>query len=159
MSEGGKIQNTKLRIERSTCFGQWKQYQYFSENIRPLVQSMICCPALGNRQNHFERSRQTDEYQQNLCCLGLLASYSNEWVCTEVNFQWIFLVNSWVNQLQLQKSLKGQLILNEIFSFFIAPKNQLENVNFCPSLLGQKFFIHFLGELKRPKSPSKLTNL
>ena len=146
--------------ERSTFFGQLKQYQYFSENIRPLVQPVISShPAMGNRQNHFERSRQTDEYQQNLCCLGLLASYSNEWVCTEVNFQWIFLVNSWVNQLQLQKSLKGQLILNEIFSFFIAPKNQLENVNFCPSLLGQKFFIHFLGELKRPKSTSKLTNL
>ena len=24
VSEGGKIQNTKLRIDRSTFFGQWK---------------------------------------------------------------------------------------------------------------------------------------
>ena len=35
----------------------------------------------------------------------------------------------------------------------ILPKNELENVNFCPSLLGQKFFIRFLGELKKPKKP------
>ena len=35
-SKGGKIQNTKLRIDHSTFFGQWKLYQYFSENIWPL---------------------------------------------------------------------------------------------------------------------------
>ena len=34
----------------------------------------------------------------------------------------------------------------------ILPKNELESVNFCPSLLGQKFFLRFLGELKKPKS-------
>ena len=34
----------------------------------------------------------------------------------------------------------------------ILPKNELENVNFCPNLLGQKFFVPFLGELKKPKS-------
>ena len=34
----------------------------------------------------------------------------------------------------------------------ILPKNELENVNFSPSLLGQKFFVRFLGELKKPKS-------
>ena len=38
----------------------------------------------------------------------------------------------------------------------ILPKNKLENVNFCPSLLGQKFFVHFLGELKKPKSPFEI---
>ena len=32
------------------------------------------------------------------------------------------------------------------------PKYELENVNFCPSLLGQKFFVRFLGELKKTKS-------
>ena len=31
-----KIQNTKLRIEPGTFFGQWKTYEYFSENIGPL---------------------------------------------------------------------------------------------------------------------------
>ena len=31
-----KIQNTKLRIERGTFFGQWKKYAYFSEDIGPL---------------------------------------------------------------------------------------------------------------------------
>jgi hypothetical protein len=35
----------------------------------------------------------------------------------------------------------------------ILPKNELENVNFFPSLLGQKFFVRFLGELKKPKKP------
>ena len=38
----------------------------------------------------------------------------------------------------------------------ILPKNELENVNFCPSLLGQKFFVRFLGELKKPKSPFEI---
>ena len=33
------------------------------------------------------------------------------------------------------------------------PKNELENTNFCPSLLGQKFFVRFLGELKKTKKP------
>jgi hypothetical protein len=36
--------------------------------------------------------------------------------------------------------------------YSIHPKNELENVNFHPSLLGQKFFVHFLGELKKNKS-------
>ena len=49
---------------------------------------------------------------------------------------------------------KGQLISK---GNFLCPqfsqKNELENVNFCLSLLGQKFFVHFLGELKKPKSP------
>ena len=48
-------------------------------------------------------------------------------------------------------SIKGQLISKENFSVFNSPKNELENVNFCPSLLGQKCFINFLGELKKPK--------
>ena len=30
------------------------------------------------------------------------------------------------------------------------------NVNLCPSLLGQKFFVHFLEEMKKPKSPFKI---
>ena len=36
----------------------------------------------------------------------------------------------------------------EILVSSILPKNELENVNFCPSLLGQKFFVCFLGEQK-----------
>ena len=36
MSKGEKIQNTKLRIEHSTFFEPWKQYQYFSEKIGSL---------------------------------------------------------------------------------------------------------------------------
>ena len=35
----------------------------------------------------------------------------------------------------------------------IVPKNELENVNFFTSLLGQNFFVRFLGELKKSKSP------
>ena len=39
--------------------------------------------------------------------------------------------------------LVGQLILKEgNFSVFNS-KNELENVNFCPSQLGQKFFVRF----------------
>ena len=38
----------------------------------------------------------------------------------------------------------------------ILPKNKLENVNFGPSLPGQKFFVRFLGELKNPKSPFEI---
>ena len=45
---------------------------------------------------------------------------------------------------------KGQVSRKEISS--ILPKNELENSNFCPSLLGQTFFVRFLGELKTPKS-------
>ena len=40
----------------------------------------------------------------------------------------------------------------EILVSSILPKNELENVCFCPSLRGQKFFVRFLGELKKPKS-------
>ena len=44
------------------------------------------------------------------------------------------------------------LIINncqEILVSSILPKNEPENVNFCPSLLEQKLFVHFLGELKK----------
>ena len=36
------------------------------------------------------------------------------------------------------------------------PENKLDNVNFCPSLEGQKVFVRFLGELKKPKSPFEI---
>ena len=46
------------------------------------------------------------------------------------------------------------------FSASILPKNKLENVNFSPSLLGQKFFINFFGKLKtKQKVLLKLTHL
>ena len=45
---------------------------------------------------------------------------------------------------------RKKILVSSIFS-----KNELENVNFCPSLLGQKFFVRFLGE----KVLSKLTDL
>ena len=38
----------------------------------------------------------------------------------------------------------------------ILPKNELWNVNFCPSLLEQKFFVCFLKELKKTKSPFEI---
>ena len=34
--------------------------------------------------------------------------------------------------------------------------NVLENSNFCPSLLRQKFFVHFLGKLKKAKYPFEI---
>ena len=33
---------------------------------------------------------------------------------------------------------------------------EFENVNFYPSQLGQKFFVHFVGELKKLKSPFEI---
>ena len=38
----------------------------------------------------------------------------------------------------------------------ILPKNEHENFIFCPSLLGQKSFVRFWGELKTPKSPYEI---
>ena len=38
----------------------------------------------------------------------------------------------------------------------ILPKNELETSNFCPSLLGQKFFVRFLEELKKTKCPFEI---
>ena len=51
------------------------------------------------------------------------------------------------------QELKVNLSQKEILMPSILQKNELESVNFCPSLLGQQFFVGFLGELKKPKSP------
>ena len=48
--------------------------------------------------------------------------------------------------------IKGQLISKGNF----LPKNKLDFSNFCLSLLGQKFFVHFLEELKKPESPFEI---
>ena len=53
-----------------------------------------------------------------------------------------------VKSLQIELH-KGQL---KFLVSSILPKNDLENENFCPSLLGQKFFVRFLEELKKTKS-------
>ena len=56
--------------------------------------------------------------------------------------------------MNVDSSPKGQLISKGNFSVFNYPKKtNPENVNFCPSLLGQKFILRFGGELKKPKSP------
>ena len=44
----------------------------------------------------------------------------------------------------------------EILASSIIPKNELENFYCYPSLLGQKFFIIFLEELKKLKSPFEI---
>ena len=58
--------------------------------------------------------------------------------------------------LHIAHCTKGQLISKGKCSVFNSLKNKLENVNFCPSLLGQNFFGRFLGELKKTKSPFKI---
>ena len=50
----------------------------------------------------------------------------------------------------------GQLISKGNFSGFNSPKKKNFYVNFFPSLLGQKFFVHFLGELNKTKSPFRI---
>ena len=54
---------------------------------------------------------------------------------------------------------KGQLISKCFLVSSILPKNELENLNLCPSLLGQKFFVRFLEELKNQNVLSRLTDL
>ena len=54
---------------------------------------------------------------------------------------------------------KGQLISKRNFSVFNSPKKGFWNFDFCPSQLGQKIFVHFLGELKKTKSPFEITDL
>ena len=51
---------------------------------------------------------------------------------------------------------KGQFITKCLFGVFNSSKKELENLNFCPNLLGQKFFHHFLEELKTQKSPLEI---
>ena len=52
------------------------------------------------------------------------------------------------------RSFKGQLISKGNFSVFNSPKKQTWNVNFCPSLLGKKFLVHF-GRIEK-KSPFEI---
>ena len=47
---------------------------------------------------------------------------------------------------------KGRLISKFLLVSPILPKDELENSNFCPRLLGQQFFVRFLGELKKRMS-------
>ena len=56
----------------------------------------------------------------------------------------------------IQYHTKSQFISKENFGVSNSSKNEPENLNFCPSLLGQKFFVRFLEELKKPKSPFKI---
>ena len=53
-------------------------------------------------------------------------------------------------------TLKVNKCRKEILGSSILPKNILENFHFCPSRLGQNFFVHFLEELKKPKCSSEI---
>ena len=53
-------------------------------------------------------------------------------------------------------TLKVRWNRNVFLGSSILPKNELENFNFCPGLLGQKFFVRFLEELKTQKSPFEI---
>ena len=55
-------------------------------------------------------------------------------------------------ELSTASVLKVSYSGKEILVSSILPKNKLENVNFCPCLLGQKFIVSLLGELKKLKS-------
>jgi hypothetical protein len=62
-----------------------------------------------------------------------------------------------VNRLQINQKTYGIFVrISALLVSSILPKNELENVNFCPCLLGQNFFVRFLGELKKPKSPFEI---
>ena len=57
-------------------------------------------------------------------------------------------INNFTNALPVAiekiEILKRKLALN-------LPKDELENYNVCPSLLEQRFLVHFLEEFKTPK--------
>ena len=46
-----------------------------------------------------------------------------------------------------------------VWSVIFQNSTTFENYDFCPSLLGQKIFVHFFGELKKTKSPFNITDL
>ena len=46
---------------------------------------------------------------------------------------------------------KDQLTSKGNFGVFNLSKNELENFNFCPSLLRQKFFVLFLWRIEKNK--------
>ena len=48
---------------------------------------------------------------------------------------------------------KGQLISKGNFIVHNSPKNELENVNFCPSLLGAETFRSFFGIIEKTEMP------
>ena len=67
------------------------------------------------------------------------------------------ITSSLQNDSQTQQAGKGQSISKENFgASSILPKDEHINVNFCPSLLGQKVFISIFGVLKKPKSPIEI---
>ena len=58
------------------------------------------------------------------------------------------------------ETVKVSLSRKEILLSSILPKNKLEIVHFCPSLLGQEFFACFFGRIeKNQKALLKLTDL
>ena len=80
-----------------------------------------------------------------------------------LNFTWQFnqfcliLTHKVANSTYSSDHLNGQFISNCLFGVSNSPKkNELENVYFCRSLLGQKCFVRFLGKLKNPRSPFKI---
>ena len=78
VSEDGKIQNTKLRIERSTFLRQWKWYQYFSENIGPLEYHLYFSLLYEHCLSH-NNLWQTKEDIESLCvnlCVELSFEYA-----------------------------------------------------------------------------------
>ena len=61
-----------------------------------------------------------------------------------------------MSSMYIPTHIKGQLISKCLFGVFNSSKYELENSNFCPSLLGQKFFVWFLEELKKTKCPFEI---
>ena len=51
----------------------------------------------------------------------------------------------------VMKIIKVSKSRKEILGSSILPRNELENFNFCPSLLGQKFFVRFFGRIENTK--------
>ena len=52
---------------------------------------------------------------------------------------------------ELKLCSKVQVLVSSIL-----PNLKLENVDFCPSLMGQNFFVRNFGDLKKTKSPFEI---
>ena len=70
-----------------------------------------------------------------------------------------FMVFQFSRKIRVEILLKVSKFRNVSLVSSILPKDELEKFNFCPSLLGQKYFVRFLEEFKTPKVLFKLTDL
>ena len=105
---------------------------------------------------HKNWKSKTPRYLPKLPQTGVKMIWSFNFDITFIKFWYFYLIQDIPSTWSV---LKVSYSRKEILVSSILSKNELENVNFCPSLLRQKFFVRFLGELKNQTTLSILTDL